>query len=379
MAAKSKFSNIMLFEGIIASLFLFVGTYVLAYYFLYYSIIHFFAVASESIKMIVLAILIFLSISFFLSSLLSHLWDNVFTRGFYMFSGFWLGLFSNLIIATGLVWLLIWIFHMTSGEILVWSSVFFAVALGYIIYGTWNAFSPRIKNVEVKIKNLPDHWQGKKIVQLSDIHLGHVYRAKFMEKIVRETNALHPEAVVITGDLFDGMDGNLSDFVAPLNDLEAPEGVYFITGNHETYLGAEKSLEVLRRTKVQNLKDELKNLNGLQLIGINYPERGEHKNVPAIIRSLKNFDPEKPSVLLYHSPVNISEIEKTGVNLELCGHTHRGQIFPYGLITKLVYRGYDYGLHTNGNFSLYTTTGVGTWGPPARTSNSPEIVHVTLR
>ncbi len=379
MAAKNKLSNIMVFEGLAASLFLFVGTYVLAYYFLDYSIRHFFAVGSDPAKLIILAALFFLSVSFFISSLLSHLWDNAFTRGFYIFSGFWLGLFTYLIISSGLIWFFIWIFNLTDASVQVWSGIFFIISLAYIIYGTWNAFNPRIKNVEVKIKNLPSNWRGKKIVQLSDIHLGHVYRENFMEKVVRETNALQPDIVVITGDLFDGMDGNLHDFVAPLNDLQAPRGIYFITGNHETYLGVEKSSELLRQTKVRILDDEVRNIDGLQLIGISYPERGESKDVAQTVRSLKDFDPEKPSVLLYHSPVNISEIEKTGVNLELCGHTHKGQIVPFGFVTKAVYRGYDYGLHTNGNFSVYTTTGVGTWGPPARTGNSPEIVRVILR
>jgi predicted MPP superfamily phosphohydrolase len=263
-------------------------------------------------------------------------------------------------------------------DTLIIGSIFFIIASLYSVYGAWNAFNPQIKNVQVSIKNLPEQWKGKRIVQLSDVHLGHVYQTDFLAKIVKMTNELRPDVVVITGDLFDGMDGHLENLVGPLKDLQAPYGTYFITGNHETYLGVDKSFSILDGTKVKILNDAVKDLDGLQLIGISYPERGQVKNLGQTIKMLPDYVVGKPTILLYHAPTGILEAKEAGVNLQLSGHTHVGQLFPFSIITDLIYKGYDYGLHTLGDYSIYTTNGVGTWGPPIRTGNTPEIVNITL-
>jgi hypothetical protein len=210
------------------------------------------------------------------------------------------------------------------------------------------------------------------------VHLGHIYRANFMQDITRKVNSIHPEMVLITGDLFDGMDGDLSSFVKPLNDIQAKEGVFFITGNHETYLGIDKVLPILQETRVRYLKDEVADIDGLKLIGLDYPDRGEKKDIVATLRALENDFSGQPNILLYHSPTNIKQFAASGVDLQLSGHTHVGQIFPFEYITQLIYQGYDYGLHQIGNYTLYSTNGVGTWSPAVRTGNTPEIVVITL-
>ncbi len=261
-----------------------------------------------------------------------------------------------------------------------WSRPFlFAVALGFSIYGVWNAFHPRVKNIEVEIKNLPPEWKNKTVIQLSDVHLGHIQGAPYLEKLVKQINALHPAAVFITGDLFDGMDGALDSFVQPLNEIQAKEGIYFVTGNHETYLGVDKVSEALKNTKVKIMKNEVADISGLKIIGINYPQQGEANNEINILKTLKDNFSGQPNILLFHSPVNIEQVKEAGVNLQLAGHTHKGQLFPFNFITQLVYKGYDYGLHQNGEFSVYTTSGASTWGPPMRTGNIPEIVQIRLK
>ncbi len=349
-------------------------------YFFSASAAHFFRITGTANRLVLLAGIVFLSFGFILASLLAHLQENVFTRAYYFFSGFWLGLFLNLVIATIAVWLIVGVSALTgfktSQPLL--ACILFGLALVYSIIGTWNAFNPRVKNIEVKIRNLPEAWRGKRIVQLSDVHLGFVYKADFLRKIVDETNALHPDMVAITGDLFDGMDGRLTELVSPINGLQAPEGAYFITGNHETYLGVGKAFAALRQTKVTILNDQMEDINGLRLIGIGYPERGEKKDIAATIKSLPGFAPGKPTILLYHSPAFVGDAKDLGINLQLSGHTHKGQLFPFEFITHKVYKGFDYGLKSLGDFSIYTTDGVGTWGPPMRTGNRPEIVCMTL-
>lgn len=356
------------------------GVFFGAHYFFYCSLIRFFEITSSANKNIILGVIVFLSLSFFLATLVSHFKEGIVTRIAYFLSGFWLGLLVNLLLAAIAGWLVIWIagaFGWNISSILI-GSVFFGLAFIYSIYGGWNAFEPQVKNIHVTIKNLPEQWKGKNIVQLSDIHLGHIYQAGFLEKVAQMSNDLHPDIVVITGDLFDGMDGNLAGLVGPLDDLQAPDGIYFVTGNHETYLGVDKAFSVLGNTQVVILDDAVKNINGLQLVGVSYPERGQAKDLGKTLGALTNFIPGQPTILLYHSPTSIQEAKNAGVNLQLSGHTHLGQLFPFNVITYLLYKGYDYGLHVMDDYSIYTTNGIGTWGPAMRTGNTPEIVNIIL-
>ncbi|MDO9231176.1 MAG: metallophosphoesterase [bacterium] len=351
-----------------------------AHWFLYFSFINFFSLSGNSQKILVV-FFIFLGISFILSSVLSHWNDNIFTRTYYFLSGVWLGILNNFVLSAILIWLIILIgrfFHLDLNPALLASPIF-VIAFFLSIYGVWNALNPAIKNISVSIPNLPAQWQGKKIIQLSDVHLGHIYREKFIEKIVEKINSEKPEIVVITGDLFDGMDGNLAPIIKPLEDIQTKQGVFFVTGNHETYLGLENTFRMLENSQIKIMHDEVIDAKGLKIIGISYPDRNEKKDVVAILESLRKDYFGQPNILLFHSPTNISEIKNQGVNLELCGHTHVGQIFPFNLITKLIYHGYDHGLFQMENYTLYTSNGAGTWGPAMRLGNTPEIVVITLQ
>jgi hypothetical protein len=233
-----------------------------------------------------------------------------------------------------------------------------------------------VKNITVSIKNLPPEWKGKKVVQISDVHLGFIWSERFFKKLISDINSFHPEAVFITGDLFDGT-GDKFDYVASdLSKLTAPRGTYFVTGNHETYFGVQKSYDLLKDSGVTVLRDEMKKVDGLQIVGVSYGERMENKKVADTIQKMEGYDPNTPSILLYHEPSQIKEAKNVGINLQLSGHTHAGQIFPYRLITSLVYPGVDYGLHTDGDYSIYTTSGAGTWGPTMRVGTNSEIVVI---
>jgi uncharacterized protein len=352
-----------------------------SHYFLYLSIVRFFSITSVYSKNLLLAIFVFLSISFLLSSVLAHFRENVFTRAYYFISSFWLGLLVNLILASVIAWLIVEIAHLTDLGLNMKAIglVLYLMATAYSFYGMWTAFHPRLKNITVTIPDLPSAWKNKKIVQISDVHLGHIYRENFMRSVIAKINSSDPEMVVITGDLFDGMDGNLEAPARPLNDIQAKRGVFFVTGNHETYLGLDIAFSALKNTKVTILKDQVVDIDGLKIIGLSYPMQNEKKNVITTLESLRNEFFGKPNILLYHSPVNIDQFKNNGIDLQLSGHTHAGQIFPFGYITKLIYKGYDYGLYKKDNFTLYTTSGTGTWGPTMRTGNTPEIVVITLR
>ena len=352
-----------------------------AHYVLYLSLLQVFAIVNPLVKLYLGLALIFLAVSFFLATFIARFSENEITRGYYFISGFWLGLLLNLLLPLLTLSILLWGARLIGFTFpaTTLAYVLFAIAFAYSTYGVWNAGHTRVKEVSVTIPNLPDVWKGKKIVQLSDVHLGLVHREAFMKSLVEKTNAVNPEIVVITGDLFDGMDGKLDELVGPLDDIKAPRGTYFVTGNHETYLGLDEAFTAIKKTPVKILNDEVVDVNGLKLIGIHYPLLDENESVVTILDSLKSQYAGKPNVLLYHSPTHIAEIKASGVNLELCGHTHDGQVFPFGYIAKLIYKGYEYGLYEEGNYTLYTTTGAGTWGPMMRTGNTPEIVVITLK
>jgi predicted MPP superfamily phosphohydrolase len=307
--------------------------------------------------------------------------EDLATRASYLISGFWLGFLTNLVLAILIISFFNWLFKLAgiNFNLSLVALIFFSLAFIFSLYGSWNAFQPRLKNITVTIPNLPENWQDKKIVQLSDVHLGLIYRKDFLQNIIDQINPLNPELVLITGDFFDGMDGKLDLLISPLNNLKTAQGTFFVNGNHETYLGTEKTIATLEKNKVQILKDQVVDISGLKLIGIGYPERDLKKDIIITLQELKPQFFGKPNILLYHSPTNIQQFAENGVNLQLSGHTHLGQIFPFNFITKLIYHGYDYGLHTINNYTIYISSGLGTWGPAMRTNSTPEIVVITLK
>lgn len=348
------------------------------HFFIYFSLIKFFEITGNNAKLCLGVILAILSVSFIASSILAHYNENGLTRTLYFSSGIWLGVALNLVMAFAVVWALVWIYGSAGSAIYQKYLVALAIviAFAYSGCGIWNAYHPKLKHIEIKIKNLPSAWRNKTAVQISDVHLGLVLGADFLRGVVDQINSAKPDVVFITGDLFDGMDGKLDSLVKPLDDIKAPDGMYFVTGNHETYLGVDEALGALQKTRVKILDDKMTSIDGMQIIGIGYPQRMEKKNIVNVVDNLPGFDRNQPSILLYHNPDAVKQAEAAGVSLMLAGHTHKGQLFPISFIDRLIYGRYYYGLNQDGNFSIYTSAGVGTWGPTMRTDATPEIVVI---
>jgi predicted MPP superfamily phosphohydrolase len=349
-------------------------------YFIYFSTTRLLGIGGRTGRRILAAALLFLLAGAVTSVFLQRRVDTVLARA--VAGTFQLSLGLGLTLATAflLAWALwgsarIWNPRLHRAPF-GWSAIVLAVL--FAAYGVWSATHPRVARVTVHMRDLPPEWRGKTIAQISDLHLGFSVGRSFAERVVEMVNAERPAAVVITGDLFDGDDAGLDGLADTLNGLNPPMGTYFITGNHETYVGVTRVEEALRRTKVRVLNDEMATPGGLQIIGISYPHGGEYKDLGAAIRNVRGFDPARASVLLYHSPVRIPEIKATGVRLQLSGHTHRGQLFPLQFITRRVYGKYDHGLNVEGDFAIYTSVGTGTWGPRMRTSARAEIAIIRL-
>ena len=242
-----------------------------------------------------------------------------------------------------------------------------------------------VKDVEVRLRRLPRESHGTTIVQLTDLHVGLTIGRPFIEDIVRRTNALQPDIVAITGDLVDGPVASLWDAVAPLADLRARHGVFFVTGNHEFFSGVVPWIEALGRLGVKVLANERVSIGGaggFDLAGVHDLSGGRFEvsggrfdsDLPA---ALAGRDPQREVVLLAHQPKSVAEAARLGVGLQLSGHTHGGQLWPFGLLVQLQ-QPFIAGLHQLGDTQIYVSPGTGYWGPPMRLGTRAEITRIRL-
>jgi hypothetical protein len=189
--------------------------------------------------------------------------------------------------------------------------------------------------------------------------------------------ALKPECVLIGGDMFDGSVIDLEKSVAPWASLSAPSGVYFVGGNHDDYGGLEAILGALRGAGMRVLGNEKVDVHGLQLVGVHDGEILEPELYRSILERV-HLDPGSASILLAHRPSNLSVPEAAGISLQLSGHTHQGQFWPWTIFARRVHGKFTYGLNRLGRMLVYTSSGAGTWGPPFRLGTRSEVVLIRL-
>lgn len=246
------------------------------------------------------------------------------------------------------------------------------------LWAVYNASRPPlVKDVEIEMAGLPAGLEGFTVVQISDLHLGVTVPLEKFSRIVAQVEALRPDLIVLTGDIFDaGLrdDGAVERIGA---GLKAKHGVFAVLGNHEFYHGVEVSSRAFSGMGARLLRNEVVSLPvGLQVAGID-DVRTAHLSTADIGALLSKLDRARPSVFLSHQPLGFDAAVRAGVGLMLCGHTHQGQIFPFGLIVRLVYPRFS-GLYREGRTNLYVTSGTGQWGPPMRLFTRAEIVRLTL-
>jgi uncharacterized protein len=242
---------------------------------------------------------------------------------------------------------------------------------------------PRIVRVQVKVPKLPPGLAGLTIVQLSDVHIGPTLDARFLADVVRRANALNPDLVAITGDLVDGSVEKLSAQVEPLRELRARLGVYFVPGNHDHYSGLgpwlahlpSLGLTVLRNSHVVVGEGEAR----FVIAGVDDPtgRRLGTGGGPDVAAALIGAPAGLPVVLLAHQPGEFDDAARAGVALQLSGHTHGGQLFPFTFVVGLFQR-YLAGLYVKGTSTLYVSRGTGFWGPPLRLLAPSEITRLVL-
>lgn len=395
----------------------------LGHLFLYFTWSRFWGgAASSTVVKITLALL---SMSFVAASLRAWYSHGVLVRALYMVSALWIGMASHFLWASLLCWVVYgasWISGAgTTG--LGWPQAYiadllFSAAMLASLYGLVNAFWLRVTRVKVELPDLPPQWRGRVAALVSDLHLGHVRNGRFVRRVVSKLTGLQPDIVFIAGDLYDGMSADFeklarpwAEFISaqaaatqprnarrasgtpgtgnpvaehPAAQAGAPTlhksfwGVYAIPGNHEEFYRHAEYLPPLTRAGVRFLDNEKVEVDGLQLVGVNYRDAMEPEGLRAVLRHAE-LDRSRASVLLLHAPVQLPVSHDEGISLQLSGHTHGGQIFPYTWIAQRVWGKFVYGLQRLGALQVYTSYGAGTWGPPMRLGTKPEIVLIELQ
>ena len=318
-----------------------------------------------------------LSVSFVAASLLAHQYFNPLVRAIYTLASVWLGLVNFFFLAACASWIVysVPLLFGVRVEKHAIAAVCFGLGLLAGICAIVNAAWTRVVRVTVKLPNLPEAWRGRTAAVVSDLHLGHVRNAGFLRRIVRKLSQLHPDVLFIPGDLYDGTATDLERLAKPWAEFSAPLGAHFITGNHEQFFSPAKYLDAVRQSGIRVLENEKIILDGLQIVGVHDRDSGNAERFRSILRQAA-LDRNVASILLVHNPNHLPVAAEAGVSLQLSGHTHRGQFFPFTGIVSRIYEKYAYGLNRFGDLAVYTSCGVGTWGPPMRLGSNPEIVLI---
>lgn len=259
----------------------------------------------------------------------------------------------------------------------------FIVVIGIVSYGAWNASHPRINHYDLSIAKQAHSLKQLHIVMVSDIHLGTIIHNDHLTKLVNNVNDLKPDLVLFAGDIFDENieSTNKQQVADSFRKLRATYGAFAVLGNHE-YIGgnADEAINYLGEAGVKVLRDSSQEIAGsFYLIGrddlsgsrFNGAKRKDLKTI------MQGVNHSLPIILMDHQPSQLEEPAEQGIDLQVSGHTHSGQIFPIQFITERIFE-QDWGLLRKGDFQLIVSSGYGTWGPPIRVGNTPEIVDIMI-
>jgi len=316
-----------------------------------------------------------LSVSFVAASLLAFRYTNAALRTFYRAAAVWIGVGSFLVIAAVFSWIILGVARLAGLNINFHRIVelLFGVAAIAGIYGVFNAGWTRITRTTVRLANLPEAWRWRTAALISDVHLGHVRNGSFLRRLVAKVLREEPDAIFLAGDLYDGTAIDERRAAEPLNKLVAPQGVYFVAGNHEQFGDDSKYLNAIAAAGVRVLTNEKVEVDGLQIIGVPYRNATRNGQLASVLHAI-GLDRDRASILLVHAPDHPEIAEAAGVSLQLSGHTHLGQFLPWSWMARRIYRQFVYGLSRIGKMQVFTSSGAGTWGPPLRLGSNPEIV-----
>lgn len=304
-----------------------------------------------------------------LLNMLPRIKDNQVTSLLYVFGSTWLGAIFLVFSATVVYQTL---YYMIGGDNLLLYLGLQSCAVFAAFYAIFNADRIETKSISIPFTGIV---APVRIVHLSDIHIGTVHRKSFLQQVVEITNEQKPDLVLITGDLFDGSAPVYPDMLTPLDDVEAPS--YFSYGNHEEYEGLPLVKNTIQNLRLKLLDNKKVDWNGIEIIGVNDAKSlRDGESLDSVLSAL-SLEAGKPKILMYHTPIDWEVARKHDIALMLSGHTHNGQVFPFTLLVRVVFK-YIKGLYEEGGKFLHVTPGTGTWGPPMRLGSRNQITVIKL-
>ena len=339
-----------------------------------------------------LPVFLFLAASYFVGQILETYWPTVLSDALTWIGAFWLFFMTYFFLACILIdlaRLVDYVFHVFPAS---WhenydrtkaiaGGVTVAIVTLCAIVGFLNARYIRVKPLDITIHKHNAQSSTLRIAAITDMHMGTLVARGMVDQMVEKINSIHPDIVLMGGDQVDGnphpaIDMDLGGI---LREIKSTYGVYGITGNHE-YIGTvETSCAYLNNHGVRMLRDSVAEVAGLYLIGREDRSIHQfaHRDRKPLAELIQGLDTAKPWILMDHQPFHLEEAEQAGVDFQLSGHTHHAQIWPFNYITKAVYE-VSWGYKKKGNTNVYVSCGAGTWGPPMRLGNTPEIMDITI-
>lgn len=354
-----------------------------AHWFLYYTWTSFCGYPGLTASLVLRVALLVLGCSFVVATLLGFYFSGLLVTAIYRVAAVWLGFLNYLFFGACLTWAAWWVLKLSQLDangarlrpMIGW--IFLGLSLGIGIFGLLNARRVRIRRVSIHLPTLPPSWRGRTALVASDFHLGHFKGLRFSRRIAALAARLRPDVIFLPGDFFDGVKVDPDRLAAPFKELSPPFGIYFSTGNHDEFGDSARYLSAISHAGIRVLANEKVVVDGLQILGVPYHETTYPMRLRATLEDLR-IDPATASILLSHVPNRLPIVEEAGISLQLSGHTHGGQLFPFTWLTQRVFGKFTYGLNSFGDLQVYTSYGAGTWGPPMRVGSRSEIVLVTL-
>lgn len=363
--------------GLIALISVFQGVVFFGHWLIYKGLVSLLHLEGSSYLTAIKWGLFILSLTFSAATLLSQKFIGPIINWFYTAAAIWMGTLFWLTILV-IVGFILGALVPSLEASRIFGIIIFVLGLLISVYGVWNSFNVQITSYTVALPNLPASWENKKIALIADTHFGNIRGKGSAEKFARIIAAQKPEMVLIPGDFYDGPP---TDFETPakiIGQINAPKGIYFSSGNHEEF-NQDNSiyLAAINAGGIKVLDDQMAEVDGLQILGVPYKDSNTVESLKKLLDAIP-FNKNKPSILLKHAPLALDVAAKSGISLEVSGHTHKGQMWPISLITKWMFKGYDYGMKNYENMVQITTSGAGSWGPPQRVGSKAEIVVITL-
>ena len=334
-------------------------------------------IISQSVKSLILVISVFFPTMLIASMTLGY---NKYRKIYFLMynmSAFWLAVimytFAISIVSAGLYLTDVFVYKIPYKEI---TYILLILEVILVKYGIYHASKTKIKNVEIKNESLYEKWKDKKIVLISDLHIGPTRKLRFLKKVVRIINDTNPDIVFIAGDVIDGPVFDYENILQPLQEIKSTYGVYYTPGNHEYYNAEPEKYFPIIKNLTNTLIDEKTIVNDTQIAGFDFSEKNEHHAEEQIQKM--NLDTTISSIALLHDPKHAKFLMEKGISLVLSGHTHKGQFFPVTWLVRSMYKSYTYGINYFGGNTSIVTSGVGTALVPMRIGTDSEILVIKI-